>query len=147
MNSYRIDCSTGWTHLILLASPTMFVQLPCYLGSWSNMNCFLMQTISNALSLAVNLEYRTRRFVCVLAFILRALMLNVYCQDNESRHRNFLRWIPLFKSTSSLISQRKLTLHGARARETPEDLNERKIRQEIRTILPELFGGLDSNFF
>lgn len=62
-------------------------------------------------------------------------------QSDESRHRNFLRWIPLVKSTSSLISQRKVTLYGARARETPEDLNEREIRREIRVILPELFGG------
>ena len=34
-----------------------------------------------------------------------------------------------------------MTLHGARARETPEDLNEREIRKEIRAILPQLFGG------
>jgi mediator of RNA polymerase II transcription subunit 12 len=32
-------------------------------------------------------------------------------------------------------------LHGPRARETPEDLNEREIRKEIRAILPQLFGG------
>lgn len=32
-------------------------------------------------------------------------------------------------------------LHGVRARETPEDTNEREIRKEIRAIIPELFGG------
>lgn len=64
--------------------------------------------------------------------------------DNESRHRKFLRWIPLFTSSSSLISQRKVTLYGARARETPEDINEREIRREIRTVLPSLFGGSNS---
>lgn len=32
-------------------------------------------------------------------------------------------------------------LHGARVRETPEDLNEREIRKEIRAVVPELFGG------
>lgn len=53
---------------------------------------------------------------------------------------------PLHKSTSSLISQRKFTLHGIRVRETPEDLNEREIRKEVRAILPDLFGGL-SFFF
>jgi mediator of RNA polymerase II transcription subunit 12, fungi type len=39
-------------------------------------------------------------------------------------------------------------MHGARARMTPEDTNEREIRKEIRHILPELFGGLylDSQF-
>ncbi|KAF8070344.1 hypothetical protein FPV67DRAFT_1413891 [Lyophyllum atratum] len=60
--------------------------------------------------------------------------------DGESRHRKFLRWIPLSKSTSSLISQRKVTLYGARAREMPEDANEREIRREIRTVLPDVFG-------
>ena len=62
-------------------------------------------------------------------------------QETESRHRKFLRCIPLHHSTSALVTQRKVTLHGARARETPEDLNEREIRKEIRAILPQLFGG------
>lgn len=39
------------------------------------------------------------------------------------------------------MSQRKVTLHGARARQTPEDQNEREIRKEIRLVLPQLFGG------
>jgi len=34
-----------------------------------------------------------------------------------------------------------VTLYGVRARETPEDLDEREIRKEIRALLPELFGG------
>jgi mediator of RNA polymerase II transcription subunit 12 len=63
-------------------------------------------------------------------------------QEIGSRHRLFLRWIPLQKSSASLISQRKMTLHGARTRETPEDLTEREIRKEIRAIIPELFGGM-----
>ncbi len=62
-------------------------------------------------------------------------------QENESRHRSFVRWIPLYESSSSLIAQRKVTLYGARARETPEDINERGIRKQIRLLLPELFGG------
>jgi mediator of RNA polymerase II transcription subunit 12 len=63
-------------------------------------------------------------------------------KEEKSRHRTFLRWIPLHRSIPSLISQRKVALHGARTRDTPEDVNEREIRREIRTILPELFGGL-----
>ncbi|THV06762.1 hypothetical protein K435DRAFT_711026 [Dendrothele bispora CBS 962.96] len=62
-------------------------------------------------------------------------------EEKGSRHRNFLRWIPLHESTTSLINQRKITLYGVQARETPEDLNERNIRKELRAVLPELFGG------
>lgn len=62
-------------------------------------------------------------------------------QGTESRHRKFLRCIPLHHTTSSLVGQRKVTLHGARAREIPEDLNEREMRKEIRAVLPPLFGG------
>ncbi|KAJ7124966.1 hypothetical protein C8R44DRAFT_127826 [Mycena epipterygia] len=68
-----------------------------------------------------------------------------YSEVNGSRHRDFLRCIPLYNSTSSLTSQRKVILHGARARETPEDLHEREIRKEIRTLLPELFNGADGS--
>ncbi|OBZ68162.1 Mediator of RNA polymerase II transcription subunit 12 [Grifola frondosa] len=44
-------------------------------------------------------------------------------------------------SCTPLISQRKVTLYGVRARDIPEDSNEREIRKEIRALLPELFGG------
>lgn len=64
-----------------------------------------------------------------------------FSEEAESRHRNFLRWIPLYDSTSSLMSQRNLTLYGARTRETPEDVIERDIRREIRVVLPRVFGG------
>ncbi|KAG5638808.1 hypothetical protein H0H81_010037 [Sphagnurus paluster] len=64
-----------------------------------------------------------------------------FAEVAESRHRKFLRWIPLCKSTTSLISQRKLILYGARAREMPEDSNEREMRREIRAVLPDVFGG------
>ena len=40
-----------------------------------------------------------------------------------------------------------MTLHGTRTRETPEDLNEREMRKEIRVVLPELFGGLQACVF
>ncbi|KAF5370753.1 hypothetical protein D9758_002110 [Tetrapyrgos nigripes] len=63
-----------------------------------------------------------------------------FTQEKGSRHRNFLRWIPLHDSPLALINQRKVTLYGFQP-ETPEDLNERNIRKEIRTVLPELFGG------
>ncbi|KAJ7502832.1 hypothetical protein B0H11DRAFT_1986564 [Mycena galericulata] len=68
-----------------------------------------------------------------------------YSEVNVSRHRDFLRCIPLYNSTSSLTSQRKVILHGARARETPEDLHEREIRKEIRAILPDMFNGADGS--
>ncbi|KAI0071713.1 hypothetical protein K474DRAFT_1733093 [Panus rudis PR-1116 ss-1] len=64
-----------------------------------------------------------------------------FSEENGSRHRNFLRWIPLHSSSSALIMHRKVTLYGARARQIPEDANEREIRAEIRALLPELFGG------
>lgn len=63
-------------------------------------------------------------------------------QDVGSRHRLFLSWIPLANSTLSLTNQRKVTLYGARARETPEDITEREMRKEIRMVLPDLFEGL-----
>ncbi|TFK44503.1 hypothetical protein BDQ12DRAFT_21589 [Crucibulum laeve] len=62
-----------------------------------------------------------------------------YTEAPESRHRRFLRWIPLFNSTPSLVNQRKVILHGVRARETPEDLAESAMRKEIRIALPEIF--------
>jgi mediator of RNA polymerase II transcription subunit 12 len=39
------------------------------------------------------------------------------------------------------MNQRKVTLHGVRARETPEDVIEREIRREVRSLLPEIFEG------
>lgn len=63
-------------------------------------------------------------------------------QENGSRHRDFLRWIPLHSSPAALVGQRKVALYGVRARETPEDPNEREIRKEIRSLLAELFGGM-----
>lgn len=63
-----------------------------------------------------------------------------FTETVESRHRQFLRWIPLHSSTLSDLNQRKVTLYGVRARETPEDVAEREIRKEVRLILPELFG-------
>ncbi|KAH0832416.1 hypothetical protein J3R83DRAFT_13456 [Lanmaoa asiatica] len=60
---------------------------------------------------------------------------------SASKYREFLRWIPLHRITSSLLHQRKLILYGARARETPEDVCEREMRREIRAVLPLVFGG------
>ncbi|KIK68882.1 hypothetical protein GYMLUDRAFT_67582 [Collybiopsis luxurians FD-317 M1] len=62
-------------------------------------------------------------------------------EGTSSRHGNYLRWIPLYNTTPSLTSQRKVVIYGVRARETPEDMNEREIRKQIRAVLPELFGG------
>ncbi|ESK91038.1 rna polymerase ii mediator complex component [Moniliophthora roreri MCA 2997] len=57
-----------------------------------------------------------------------------------SRHRSFLRWIPLYNIPSSVINQRKVTLYGL-SRVYPEESIIQAIKDEIRTILPELFGG------
>ncbi|KAK7692890.1 hypothetical protein QCA50_004525 [Cerrena zonata] len=62
-------------------------------------------------------------------------------ETDVSRHRNFLRWIPLQFSSSALIMQRKVTLYGVRARKIKEDEIEKEIRKEIRAMLPELFDG------
>ena len=40
-----------------------------------------------------------------------------------------------------MIRQRKLTLYGVRARQTPEDENEHQMRGELRLLLREVFGG------
>ncbi|KZT00461.1 uncharacterized protein LAESUDRAFT_666096 [Laetiporus sulphureus 93-53] len=68
-----------------------------------------------------------------------------YNQEGRSRHLELLRCIPLHSADSSLISQRKVTLYGVRARETLEDTNEREIRKELRALFPELFGGIPSS--
>ncbi|TRM70308.1 hypothetical protein BD626DRAFT_448794 [Schizophyllum amplum] len=62
-------------------------------------------------------------------------------EEHHSRHRDFLRCIPLngMQTTPSLTSQRRVTLYGVRARQTPEDQNEREIRAVIRNVLPEVF--------
>ncbi|EPQ57624.1 hypothetical protein GLOTRDRAFT_137894 [Gloeophyllum trabeum ATCC 11539] len=62
--------------------------------------------------------------------------------EKPSRHRRFLRWIPLQKSTPALVNQRKVILYGVRARETPEDAVEKQLRKEVRALLPELFDGM-----
>ncbi|KAL4248177.1 Mediator of RNA polymerase II transcription subunit 12 [Abortiporus biennis] len=77
----------------------------------------------------------------ILRLIARGESGLSFTEEDGSRHRNYLRHIPLHSSSASLISQRKVTLYGVRARETPEDVNERAIRKEIRSLLPELFGG------
>ncbi|KAF7301177.1 Med12 domain-containing protein [Mycena indigotica] len=61
-----------------------------------------------------------------------------FSDTSTSRHRDFLRSIPLWNTTAALTTQRKVTLHGIRARETVEDLHEREIRGEIRALLPQL---------
>ncbi|KDQ49550.1 hypothetical protein JAAARDRAFT_42784 [Jaapia argillacea MUCL 33604] len=62
-------------------------------------------------------------------------------EEPTSRHRDFLRWIPLSKATSALMNQRRLTLYGARVRDIPEDIKEKEIRKEIRALFPQVFDG------
>lgn len=40
-----------------------------------------------------------------------------------------------------MMNERKAILYGLRVRETPEEANEKEIRRELRSLLPELFGG------
>ncbi|KZT24227.1 hypothetical protein NEOLEDRAFT_1067868 [Neolentinus lepideus HHB14362 ss-1] len=61
--------------------------------------------------------------------------------ESPSRHRTFLRWLPLQKSNSALVNQRKVILYGVRVRETPEDAIEKELRKEVRALVPELFNG------
>ena len=39
------------------------------------------------------------------------------------------------------MNQRKAILYGLRVRETPEEVNEKEIRKEFRSLMPEIFGG------
>lgn len=50
-------------------------------------------------------------------------------------------WVYIGDATASMAKERRTLLFGARARETTEDLNERRIRKEIRAVLPQVFGG------
>ncbi|TFY51580.1 hypothetical protein EVJ58_g10491, partial [Rhodofomes roseus] len=62
-------------------------------------------------------------------------------QGGHSRHREFLRWTCLHTADASVIRQRKVTLYGVRARQTPEDEHEHQMRGELRRLLPEVFNG------
>ena len=52
----------------------------------------------------------------------------------------FLRVIPLYRSDAALVNQRKLALHGVRARSIPEDDIEANLKNELALRLPEVFG-------
>lgn len=62
-------------------------------------------------------------------------------KEPGSRHRNFLRVIPLYKSDPALVNQRRMALYGVRARTIPEDQIEANLKKEIRHLLPEVFDG------
>ncbi|KAH9053238.1 hypothetical protein EDB87DRAFT_1711186 [Lactarius vividus] len=64
----------------------------------------------------------------------------LYSEENGSRHREFLRWIPLHNSTPAIVNQRRVTLYGVRARDTPEENNERLMRRQVRLVFPEIFN-------
>jgi len=61
-------------------------------------------------------------------------------KESGSQHRDFLRWIPLHNSTPAIVNQRRVTLYGVRARNTPEENNEREMRREMRLVFPEIFN-------
>lgn len=62
-------------------------------------------------------------------------------QEIGSRHRKILKWMPLHDVPAAMFQERRVILYGTRCRETPEDLSEREIRKEIRSVIPDLFGG------
>ncbi|KAH8119597.1 hypothetical protein DFH11DRAFT_1501865 [Phellopilus nigrolimitatus] len=62
-------------------------------------------------------------------------------EESGSRHRMFLRVIPLYKSDPALVNQRRMTLYGVRARTIPEDEVEARLKNELRELLPEVFKG------
>ncbi|KAH9924878.1 uncharacterized protein B0H18DRAFT_1119667 [Fomitopsis serialis] len=64
-----------------------------------------------------------------------------FSQEGHSRHREFLRWTCLHTADASVTRQRKVTLYGVRARQTPEDEHEHQMRSELRQLLPEVFNG------
>ncbi|KAH8993017.1 hypothetical protein EDB92DRAFT_1944966 [Lactarius akahatsu] len=64
----------------------------------------------------------------------------LYSEENGSQHREFLRWIPLHNSTPAIVNQRRVTLYGVRARDTPEENNEREMRRQVRLVFPEIFN-------
>ncbi|KAI9448864.1 hypothetical protein BJY52DRAFT_1309908 [Lactarius psammicola] len=64
----------------------------------------------------------------------------LYSEEKGSRHREFLRWIPLHNSTPAIVNQRRVTLYGVRARDTPEENNEREMRRQVRLVFPEIFN-------
>ncbi|KAK2467842.1 hypothetical protein APHAL10511_000137 [Amanita phalloides] len=82
---------------------------------------------------------------CYAAYVRRLVARGepglLLMEKSGSHHRNFIRHIPLLDSNSSLINQRRVLLYGVRAREVPEEMNERQIRREVRGTLPTLFGG------
>ncbi|KAF9268799.1 hypothetical protein L218DRAFT_984144 [Marasmius fiardii PR-910] len=64
------------------------------------------------------------------------------CVEDQkpSRHRNFLRWIPLHNIPPSVLVQRKVILYGL-TRVTVEDTLYRDIKAEVMSMFPELFSG------
>ena len=72
-------------------------------------------------------------------------MLMPLRKEPGSRHRMLLRIIPLYTSDPALVSQRKLALYGVRARTIPEDQVEKRLKDEIRDLLPEIFKGTQTS--
>lgn len=57
-------------------------------------------------------------------------------------HLELLRHLPLWdKISEQLLNQRKIVLHGIRAKKTSEDAMEKEIRAELRRVVPIFFNG------
>ncbi|KAI5116750.1 hypothetical protein M0805_001608 [Coniferiporia weirii] len=65
-------------------------------------------------------------------------------EEPGSRHRMFLRVIPLYKFDLALVNQRRMALYGVRARTIPEDQVEANLKSELRELLPEIFKNESS---
>jgi hypothetical protein len=59
-----------------------------------------------------------------------------------SKHRRFLRDISLVGAPSAVHTQRKMTLYGLRARDVPEEVAERAIREELQHFVESAPDGV-----
>ncbi|EJD35643.1 hypothetical protein AURDEDRAFT_117332 [Auricularia subglabra TFB-10046 SS5] len=65
----------------------------------------------------------------------------VLARGEVERHRAIIREMPIWRENGVVLRQRMTALYG-RQRKNEEDDIQRKIRQEIRQELPQLFGGM-----
>ncbi|TFL04760.1 hypothetical protein BDV98DRAFT_330597 [Pterulicium gracile] len=63
-------------------------------------------------------------------------------EQQDSRHWLLLKWTPLPHACTEHHRLRKTFLYGPRVRETPDGSLEKAIRQTLRAVLPDIFGGI-----
>ena len=75
-------------------------------------------------------------------FSYERFIQRVLVADEAERFRPLLADLPMWNGNETVLRQRKVALHGIRARETEEDRSQRAMRAEVRHVLPNLFGGM-----